>query len=148
MKTLPRKLKRIAMKIIIDTNVLISAAFRDRLPETVVLWIVANPEWEWIASEEIIREYKEVLHRSKFNLTHAQIDYWQSLIDDAVDIVSVPMKVDFPRDRKDAKFLASAVAHQVDVFLTGDRDFEDADRQANAMGIRDFSRFTLHLSGE
>ena len=136
------------MKIIIDTNVLISAAFRDRLPETVVLWIVANPEWEWIASEEIIREYKEVLHRSKFNLTHAQIEYWQSLIDDAVDIVSVPMKVDFPRDRKDAKFLACAVNHQVDVFLTGDRDFEDADRQANAMGIREFSRFTLHLSGE
>jgi len=34
------------MKIIIDTNVLISAAFRDRLPETVILWILANPEWE------------------------------------------------------------------------------------------------------
>jgi len=69
-------------------------------------------EWEWIASEEIIREYKEVLHRPRFNLTHAQIDYWQGFIDDAVEIVSVPVTVDFPKDRKDTKFLACALAHQ------------------------------------
>jgi len=35
------------MKIVIDTNVLISAAFRGRVPETIILWLLAHPEWEW-----------------------------------------------------------------------------------------------------
>nr|VFJ65766.1 MAG: putative toxin-antitoxin system toxin component, PIN family [Candidatus Kentron sp. DK] len=133
------------MKIIIDTNVLVSAAFRDRLPESVILWILAHPEWARIASEEIIREYKEVLRRPKFKLTDAQIQYWRDLIDEAVEIVPVSATVDFPRDRKDAKFLACALAHRVDVLLTGDRDFEDADREINKMKISQFSRFTLDL---
>ena len=60
------------MKIVIDTNVLISSAFRGRVPETIILWLLAHPEWEWIASHEIIQEYKEVLIRPKFNLTTAQ----------------------------------------------------------------------------
>jgi predicted nucleic acid-binding protein len=53
------------VKIIIDTNVLISATFRDRVPEAVILWLLARPEWEWIASDEIIRGYKDGLgHKS------------------------------------------------------------------------------------
>jgi predicted nucleic acid-binding protein len=36
------------MKILVDTNVLISAALRDKLPEQVVLWIATGttePGW-------------------------------------------------------------------------------------------------------
>jgi putative PIN family toxin of toxin-antitoxin system len=132
------------MKIIIDTNVLISAAFRDRLPERVILWLLSHPEWGWIASDEIVREYKEVLCRPKFKLTDSQIKSWQALMDEAVEIVPVSATVDFPRDRKDAKFLACALAHQADVLLTGDRDFEDAGGLVNAVKISDFNQFILN----
>lgn len=57
------------MRVIIDTNVLVSAVLRDRDPELVVQFIVDHPEFEWIASPNILDEYKEVLSRRKFRLT-------------------------------------------------------------------------------
>lgn len=45
------------MKVIIDTNVLVSAILRDRSPETVVLFIVEQPDIDWIVSDDIITEY-------------------------------------------------------------------------------------------
>lgn len=133
------------MKIVIDTNVLISAAFRGRLPETIILWLLAHPEWEWIASDEIIREYKEVLVRPKFNLTNTQLEYWQTLIDEVVQIVPVSITVDFPRDRKDAKFIACAIANQADVLLTGDRDFEAVEIYPNILKVSQFNQFIINL---
>jgi len=35
---------------------------------------------------------------------------------------------DFPRDYKDAKFLACAVTTGADYFVTGDRDFSEAQK--------------------
>ncbi len=57
------------MKVVIDTNVLVSAVLKGRVPRDVIQFIFDNPDWQWIASEEIIVEYKEVLSRSKFKLT-------------------------------------------------------------------------------
>jgi putative PIN family toxin of toxin-antitoxin system len=131
------------MKIVIDTNVLVSAAFRDRLPESVILWILARPEWDWIASSRIIEEYKSVLKRPKFSLSVSQLEYWQGLIDESVTPVLESLEIDFPRDRKDAKFLACAIANQADVLLTGDRDFEEAEMYSGIMRISDFNRIVI-----
>ena len=49
------------MKILIDTNVLVSAALKDKDPETVVLFVTAQADFEWIVSPEILAEYKDVL---------------------------------------------------------------------------------------
>jgi predicted nucleic acid-binding protein len=38
------------VRIVIDTSVLVSAAIRDRLPERVLLWCVAQPELEWLVT--------------------------------------------------------------------------------------------------
>ena len=58
------------MKIIIDTNIVISAALKDGIPEQVILLVSANPEkYYWFVSPEILREYREVIKRKKFNLS-------------------------------------------------------------------------------
>jgi putative PIN family toxin of toxin-antitoxin system len=70
------------MKVIIDTNVVVSAALKGRNPEEVILRIASNPEkYQWMVSSEILSEYKEVLSRSKFNLSPADIQRWYRLID-------------------------------------------------------------------
>ena len=56
------------MRVVIDTNVLVSAALKDRDPELVVLFVAENPDFEWIVSRGIIDEYIEVLSRKKFGL--------------------------------------------------------------------------------
>jgi predicted nucleic acid-binding protein len=56
------------MKVIIDTNVVVSAVLRDRDPEAVILFVVEQPDFQWIVSEPILEEYKEVLARERFAL--------------------------------------------------------------------------------
>ena len=41
-------------------------------------------------------------------------------------VIEVDIPVSFPRDQKDAKFLACALAAQADYFITEDKDFTDA----------------------
>ena len=48
------------MKVVIDTNVLVSAAWRDKSPEAVVIWIAFHDNWDWMVSQEILDEYRRV----------------------------------------------------------------------------------------
>jgi putative PIN family toxin of toxin-antitoxin system len=79
-----------------------------------------------MVSTEILREYKEVLSRPKFKLTQSIIEEWWFVLETVTRLVEVNNVVDFPRDRKDAKFLACALATDADFLLTGDRDFTEA----------------------
>ena len=114
------------MKVVIDTNVVVSAALKDRNPEAVILFVVKHPEFEWVASAEIIQEYVEVLRRDKFHLPETIIHRWANIFATMITVVEVQGGVDFPRDQKDAKFLACALAAEADYFITGDKDFDSA----------------------
>lgn len=110
------------MKVLIDTNILISAVLKDRLPEAIILQIIQSPDFIWLASAYIIQEYKGVLARPKFKLSEAQKQEWSRLMDTYVTVVAVNASIDFPRDPKDAPFLACAIVTQADFLITGDRD--------------------------
>jgi putative PIN family toxin of toxin-antitoxin system len=123
------------MKVVIDTNVLVSAALKDRIPEEVILFIAAHGDMQWIVSPEILAEYKEVLSRSKFGLPQEIRRKWFDLLDTFTTVIEVNTTIDFPHDRQDAKFLACALAVQADFFVTGDRDFSQAQKLVNTMII-------------
>ena len=142
------------MKIIIDTNIVISSALKDGIPEQVILLILANPEkYQWFVSPEILTEYREVIKRKKFNLSEFTQKRWLRLIDTFTTIVKVNIVVDFPRAhrrcaygvRKDAKFLACAIASEADFLITGDRDFQEASPllQTRIITVSDF--YTLMM---
>lgn len=114
------------MKVIIDTNVLVSAVLRGREPRAVIQFIIDNLEFEWIVSTEILAEYKEVLNRKKFKLTDEVKVEWFEIIDTFPTIIDVNVEIDFPRDKKDAKFLTCAMAADADFLITGDLDFTEA----------------------
>ncbi|MEH1854122.1 MAG: putative toxin-antitoxin system toxin component, PIN family [Nostoc sp.] len=103
----------------------------DKNPEAVILFVIANSALEWVVSAEIIAEYKEVLKRPRLKLTKAQYERWVYLIDSVTTAIDVNVEVDFPRDRKDAKFLACAIAAGADFFITGDADFNEAQTLLN-----------------
>ena len=114
------------MRVVVDTNVVVSAILRDRNPEKAILHLVENPECEWVASEEILAEYREVMRRPRFGLAPEILARWDARFRSAIAVWPVTVPVNFPRDQKDAKFLACALASQADFLLTGDRDFKDA----------------------
>jgi putative PIN family toxin of toxin-antitoxin system len=114
------------MKVVIDTNVLLSAAWRDKSPEAVIVWIVLQEDWEWVVSQDIVDEYQEVLRRDKFKLPAEVIEKWNTIVTNLTTLVDVSIEVEFPRDQKDAKFLSCALAADADYLITGDADFGEA----------------------
>lgn len=116
------------MKVVIDTNVLVSAALRDRGPERVVLFVAEHSDIEWFVSDEIVEEYLCVLARPKFGLPRPLLERWRRMIETVTTRIEPPADIEFPRDRTDEKFLACALAAEADFLITGDRDFEEARR--------------------
>jgi len=111
------------MNVIVDTNVLLSAALADRLPEKVVLFVATQDEWKWLVTPEILTEYVEVLKRPKFALATEVLDRWSELLAmRTINMGSPTIPVHFERDPKDAPFLAAALATSADFLITGDRD--------------------------
>ncbi len=58
------------MKIIVDTNVLISAVLKGRRPREIIQLISDRYDMDWIVSQEVLAEYREVLNRRKLKLTN------------------------------------------------------------------------------
>lgn len=134
------------MKVLIDTNVLISAALRDRTPEEVILYVASQVDYSWIVSNAILTEYRSVLRRPRFALPESILVRWDTIFDAFTTVIDVPMLADFPRDQGDAKFIACAVASGADFLITGDRDFEEA-RKLMTTTILSVSAFKRLLIG-
>jgi uncharacterized protein len=120
------------VKVVIDTNVLVSAALKDRGPEKVILFVVAQPDVEWVVTPAIMREYQEVLGRKKLGLPASILERWIALLDGVtLPIEPAGVTAELPRDPKDTPFLECALAADADFLITGDRDFEQAQKLGN-----------------
>jgi putative PIN family toxin of toxin-antitoxin system len=133
------------MKVVIDTNVLVSALLKDRDPEAVVLRVVQDPEIEWVVSDQILNEYRDVIRRPRFRLSNEAIDQWLEQIKRATSLVVGVGAVEFPRDPKDAPLVACALAAQADFLVSGDWDLRDAKAVGSTL-IVSVADFKLHLS--
>ena len=114
------------MKVVIDTSVVVSAILKDRDPEAVIMFVAGNPEFDWIASTEILAEYRNVLKCPKFALPEEFILAWEEMFTRLTTIIDVDAVIEFPRDPKDAKFTNCAPHSDAHYFITGDKDFSEA----------------------
>lgn len=133
------------MKVIFDTSVVISAVLKDRVPEEVILFVLGNPDFTWIASTEIVNEYMSVIKRGKFKLSEETVQKWQSIFERRVKVEEATLEVDFPRDQKDAIFLACALSVKADYLITGDKDFEEAHKAGvtTVINVSEFKRLIV-----
>nr|VFJ96951.1 MAG: putative toxin-antitoxin system toxin component, PIN family [Candidatus Kentron sp. H]VFJ97592.1 MAG: putative toxin-antitoxin system toxin component, PIN family [Candidatus Kentron sp. H]VFK02997.1 MAG: putative toxin-antitoxin system toxin component, PIN family [Candidatus Kentron sp. H] len=105
------------MIVVIDTNILVSALLRDGIPERVLLWCLRQPDVDWLVTREIMEEYFEVIRRPKFALPDAVVARWSELLVADTRMIQPDFPVDFPRDRKDAPFLACAISGNADYLI-------------------------------
>ncbi len=119
------------MKVVIDTNVVVSAALKDRDPQRVILFVIENADFQWIASSGILTEYMDVLGRQKFRLPPEILSRWHAVFEASIAVINVTGQVDLPRDPNDAKFLACALAAGAEYLVTGDKDFSMAHKIGN-----------------
>ena len=133
------------IRVVVDTGVVVSAAFRDRTPEEIILFIVGSEDFEWLASPQILAEYNEVLSRKKFALTAKVLQSWSDIFDECTTLVEPDIEIDFPRDPKDAMFLECALTAEADYLITGDKDFEDAQKLVTTtiLSVSQFKRLVM-----
>ena len=133
------------IKTVIDTGITVSAAFRDRTPEEVILFIVEQEDFEWVISPAILKEYTEVLARKKFNLPSEVLQKWREIFEQSTTMIEPNIEIDFPRDQKDAMFLECALAAEADYRITGDKDFEEAQKlvQTTIISVSQFKKLVV-----
>jgi putative PIN family toxin of toxin-antitoxin system len=114
------------MKVLIDTNILISAAlFPDSTPAKAYNKAVTHP-YRGLVCEQNIDELRRIFNR-KFPAKLSALDRFLSMSATALEIVPTPPEEDPAeqkiRDVKDRAILRAARAANADYLLTGDKDF-------------------------
>ncbi len=110
------------VKIVIDANVIISAAFGGKRLEAVVRAIENH---EVYLSQAIIKELEEVFLRLSKKLSGDQISFIQERIQQLVALarqISVSTHVALSRDPKDDHYLSLCKEAVADFLITGDKD--------------------------
>lgn len=107
------------MKIVLDTNVLISGIFWGGKPYTIIeIWL--NHEIQLFATKKIINEYFVVLDR--IDKSRKSAKKWQKYILENIHIVEAKSSIKLSRDPDDDKFLNCAVSANATYLVSGDND--------------------------
>lgn len=114
------------MRVLIDTNVLISAALSaNGVPYQAYVKAVTYPNHGLIC-EQNVDEMKRIFHK-KFPNRLAALDRFLSVALLTMELVPIPTDEDIAelqiRDMKDRPILRAAMKAGADVLLTGDKDF-------------------------
>ncbi len=115
------------MRVMLDTNILISAfVFKSKKMHELIYQL--SKEHEIIICSYTVEELKELIN-SKFKVSQKDLD--EFLKDFPFDLVYSPTNVENKlfeiRDKDDYIILHTAIIENVDVFITGDKDFDDID---------------------
>lgn len=114
------------MRVLIDTNVLISAALNPNgIPCRAYIKAVSHPNHGLIC-EQNVDEMKRIFNK-KFPTRLASLDKFLSAALMTLELVPVPADENCSevqiRDSKDRPILRAAIGAKADVLLTGDKDF-------------------------
>ncbi len=115
------------MKVMLDTNILVSAfVFKSKKMNELIYKL--SVEHEIVICSYTIEELKELVD-TKFKVTQKDLD--EFLKDFPFILVYSPTTVENKlfeiRDKNDYIILHTAIIENVDVFITGDKDFNDVD---------------------
>ena len=115
------------MRVMLDTNILISAfVFKSKKINELIYKL--SIEHEIVICSYTIEELKELI-QTKFNVSMQELDEFFKNF--PFDLVYSPMEVKEKlfeiRDEDDYIILHTAIIENVDIFITGDKDFEDVD---------------------
>jgi putative PIN family toxin of toxin-antitoxin system len=110
------------MKVVIDTNVIISGVFFGG-PPALILKAWHDGILQLVVSSEILEEYYEVCERISVRYPDVDITRILVLIAHYSQVVEAPpLAEQVSRDSDDDKFIACAVASDTQIIISGDND--------------------------
>lgn len=136
------------MRVVIDTNVLISAIFWTGRPKQ-LLNKVRHREITFITSKALLDELKQVLVRQDkpFRLSEEEADRIVSAARDLADIIQISSRVEICKHQNDNRVLECALDGKAGYIITGDLDLLDLKsfNRIRIMTIREFLIDVLEL---
>ena len=129
----------IPLRLVIDTNIVISAALKpDGLQRTVLLLAITKPAGLYV-SAPILAEYREVLARPELKIREGLRLQFLDLIRNHARIVNPMRPLQVAKDPDDNKFLECADAARADYLLTGNqRHFPPFWKKTKVITSREF----------
>ena len=107
------------MRVVVDTNVLVSGLLSPFGPSAQIIRMVASGFLAVCHDARILSEYRDVLLRPKFGFPQEAVDALLEQVISAGDaITSKPLRVTLP-DRDDEPFLEVAVSGRAEALITG-----------------------------
>ena len=129
------------MRVMLDTNILVSAfIFRSKKIYAVIDYIVANHEL--VLASYVVNELKDVVNR-KFPTMTNELDSFLTTLSFTLAYTPkhLPLGMFEIRDISDAPVLYTAIIESIDVFITGDKDFDDVEiEMPEIMTITEFGK--------
>ncbi|MDO9615821.1 MAG: putative toxin-antitoxin system toxin component, PIN family [Bacteroidota bacterium] len=109
-------------KIIIDTNVLVSSLIQRNYPYFILYHYVLENLVEVCISDDLFKEYLDVLHRPKFSKYHDFSNNAESVlaqIEEKATMFYPTIRIDEIRDNADNRLLELAIESKADFIITG-----------------------------
>ena len=127
------------IKVVIDTNVVVSANLVDAGPSAAVLNLAVNQKILMCVSPAVLAEYEEVLRRPRLKLDPTKIAAVMSLIRSTSIEVSPTRTLRISGHESDNRFYECAEAAGVEYLITGNTaDFSKDHKTTKIITPRDF----------
>ncbi len=129
----------IPLRLVIDTNILVSAALKpDGLQRTVLLLAITKPARLYV-TDAILTEYRDVLARPELRIRKGLRLQLLQLIKNHAQVVKPTRPLHAAKDPSDDKFLECADAARADYLVTGNqRHFPKFWKKTKVITSREF----------
>jgi hypothetical protein len=110
------------LKVVFDTNVIISAALFEKSLPALLLSLGLEDKIRFFASPALLDEYEAVLKRPRFKLNQKQIAELMGKINRKASIVTPTKRLKIVKvDEPDNRILESAMKAKADFIITGNK---------------------------
>ncbi len=108
-------------KVVLDTNVVVSAHLKAGGLEAFVLDLALASKLQLYVSPDVLAEYEEVLRRPRFRIDSKKVTQSLRLIKKRATSVTPTLTLSVSPDTADNRFLECAEAANADYLVTGNR---------------------------
>lgn len=126
-------------RVILDTNVIVSALLVPAGTQAAVLLLALDGQVELFISAPVFAEYEEVLHRPRLKLQPRQIEAALVAIRNIAHLVTPTQTLSVSTHESDNRFLECAEAAKADYLVTGNaRHFPQSHKTTRVVSGRQF----------